>query len=554
MINSNIMKFKGNKQLNLRNKSISLTTTNHKKLIYKIIKAQKLGEIKTKTRRISQIMDSIGGTFKIKNKNQKKVESDLMNQNLTKINFRRSLLVQKKLKDLDKLNTEFDKEFINEKFFFYDNNEINRNNNYDSFSDEEGDYDKYITSQNSININLNFDSEQRRIFSILYRKNKKNENRPFSDYIKNKKLYDLKSNIEYVCGIKLDEENSNNKDEIFKDELDKNTHYIIPKRKPRFIRDKNKNESFTPCIRYDKSKIFFEKNYDLSKSKENKRENFKNKDLRYYFGKNIRKKMFLKKNDITPIKNKGKIINIEKEKNKLEETEKLTDIKNEEYQENAFKSLTISNTFSKIKYKNFFHNNKRKNSKRCIKNLKTENNNSNRKKISSILKNLLKETCLLNNELKIGINIISSNFNDYKVKPKKNNQNLDLDLEKIRKDLNLNQVKTIIKDSDIIIKNEKKMEKKIRKEDVHILRKVVNNILQEDRLANKNIIYNNNSLSSKLKKIMERKIKNRKVVEPDEPGEEKKQMIKLFTNDSPDFFNLNHLTNLIKRYKTMKIK
>ena len=51
------------------------------------------------------------------------------------------------------------------------------------------------------------------------------------------------------------------------------------------------------------------------------------------------------------------------------------------------------------------------------------------------------------------------------------------------------------------------MEKKIRKEDIYILRKVVNTVLQEDRLTNKNTIYNNNSLNSKLKKIFERKIK-----------------------------------------------
>jgi hypothetical protein len=28
----------------------------------------------------------------------------------------------------------------------------------------------------------------------------------------------------------------------------------------------------------------------------------------------------------------------------------------------------------------------------------------------------------------------------------------------------------------------------------------------------------------------------------------------LFKNDQPNFFNINHLSNLIKRYKTMKIK
>ena len=115
-------------------------------------------------------------------------------------------------------------------------------------------------------------------------------------------------------------------------------------------------------------------------------------------------------------------------------------------------------------------------------------------------------------------------------------------------------MKPIIRESDIIIKNDKKIEKIIRKEDAVFLKRVVNTVLQEDRLANKNFVYNSDSLSSKLKKILERKIKDRNIIENIEPEEEKKQIFKLFKNDQPNFFNINHLSNLIKRYKTMKIK
>ena len=101
------------------------------------------------------------------------------------------------------------------------------------------------------------------------------------------------------------------------------------------------------------------------------------------------------------------------------------------------------------------------------------------------------------------------------------------------------------------------MEKKIRKEDTAILREIVNTVLQEDRLVSRNAVFNNNSLNSKLKKIMERKIKSRNVLEnedKDEEENEKIQIIKLFKKDNPDFFNIKHLSNLIKRYKTLKIK
>ena len=555
MINNNKIKLKEKNQPKPKNKSVSFATSKQKKLLYEILKNQKLNEIKNKTRRVSQIMDKIGETFNTKKRNSKIYQSDLITQNLTKINFRRSLLIQKQLKVLDKLNNEFDREYINDKFDFnYDNR-----NNYHYYSDSEDEYDKYMVNQNDEN--LQFNSEQRRIFRLLFRKNENNENRPFSDYKKNKKLNDLKSNIEYICGIKLDEDNIENKNEMTKDELEKNTHFFIPKRNPRFIRDKNKTENFTPTMQYDKTKIFYEKKYVNSIYNNDKSKKFINHTLQNYFTKKSlhKKKLFLKKSEISPIKKKkrkpntSKEENVKKEKEEEKEKEQFPYLQDEELKENKFKTLTITKTFKKIGLKNFSHNN-RNNSKRHIKYLKTENNTTGRKKMFEILTNLLKETYLLNNDLKIGIKIISSHLNDYKQKPKKKDTETDLDIEKIRKDLKLNKINPIIRESDIIIKNEKKMEKRIRKEDAQILRQIVNTILQEDRLANKNTVYNSDSLGSRLKKIIDRKMKTRNVLEPDEPGEEKKQMIKLFKNDAPDFFNMTHLSNLIKRYKTMKIK
>ena len=105
-----------------------------------------------------------------------------------------------------------------------------------------------------------------------------------------------------------------------------------------------------------------------------------------------------------------------------------------------------------------------------------------------------------------------------------------------------------------MIRNELKMERKLRKEDALILREVVNKILQEDRLINKEVVINNNSLNNKLKKILERRVKPMGINENEEPESDKFQILKLFKNDNPDFFNMRHLSNLIKRYKTMKIK
>ncbi len=541
--NNNIIKLKEKNQPKSRNHSISLTTAGKNKLIYEIFKERKLNELKNKAHRLSVIMDSIGDSLNSKKRNSKNVQDGLLTQNLTKINFRKSLLIQKKLKDLDKLNEEFDKEFINQKYDEKDN----KDNNYDSSSEDE------FSNNNGIqkDINLDFNSEQNRILKILFRKNKNNENRPFSDYKRNKKLNDLKSNIEYVCGIKLTEENDENRKT--ENELTKNSHYFIPKRNRCFVRDKLKNDSFTPSMKYDKSKIFAKKKYGKSQIKNDKNRQYPT--LQSYFSKikySYRNKLFLNKKEISPIK-KSKI----KSKNDggNNELENLPDLKNEDFNDTKYKTLDSTKNFCKLRLNKISQNTKRNNSKIYIKKLKTENNISDRKKISFLLTNLLKETYTLNNDLKFVLNIITSHLKDYKnTNPKKESKKNDLNIAQLRKDLNLIKMKPIIRESDIIIKNEKKIEKIIRKEDAVFLKRVVNTVLQEDRLVNKNFVYNSNSLSSKLKKILERKIKDRNIIENIEPEEEKKQIFKLFKNDQPNFFNINHLSNLIKRYKTMKIK
>ena len=540
--NSNKRKSKEKNQPKSRNKSISLTTASKNKLIYEIFKERKLKELKDKAHRLSVIMDTIGETINTKKRKSKIGPDELLTQDVTKINFRRSLLITKKLKDLDKLNEEFDKEFINQKYEEKDNKE----NNYVSSSED--DYGNNNEKQNDTN--PDFNSEQNRIFKILYRKNKNNENRPFSDYKKNKKLKDLKSNIEYVLGIKSTDEDEDDKRKD--NELTRNTHYSVLKRNPYFVREKLKNDSFTPSMKYDKSNIFAPKKYGKSRSKNGKIIQYQ--ILQSYFSKkkySYRNKLFLSKNEVSPIKKKT--IKLKKDEEKKEE-ENLPDLKIEDSNDVKFKTLDNTKNFHKLRLKKITQSQKRNNSKIFIKKLKTENNASDKKRISFILTNLLKETCTLNNDLKFKLNIITSHLNDYKHKPKKEGEKKDLDIEQLRKELKLIKMKPIIRESDIIIKNEKKIEKIIRKEDAVFLKRVVNTVLQEDRLANKNFVYNSNSLSSKLKKLLERKIKDRNVIELVEPGEEKKQIFKLFKNDQPNFFNINHLSNLIKRYKTMKIK
>ena len=531
-----------------RNKSQSLKNTNNNKLIYELLKKQKLNKINDKVRRLSQVMGTIGDTYKIKNRNSKILPINLMNQYLTKINFKRSLLVQKQLRNIDKMNEEFDKEFINQKFI----SRGKKYNNYESSSEDEN--SNYSINQK--NSNLDFNQEQIKILQLLFHKNKNDTNLSyFSDYKQKKKLKDLKLNIEYVFGINLDKENNDNKNENTTDELNKNTHFYIPLRNPSFNREKNKNGNFIPSLKYDRTKLYFEKSYGLSNFKNESSKTYINNTLHTYNSRNnpYKNEFNLKSNEIPPIKNIKKNYKNKIELNKNNEIKHFSLSKNKDKSDIKFKNINNTKSLNKLKL-NKTSINTRNNSPKKFQVLKTENNIIDRKKVSFILKKFYRDNCLLKKDLKFGINIISSHLKDYKKESKKKNKETNLDIAKIREELNLNKISPIIKESDILLKNEKKMEKKIRKENIYILRKVVNTVLQEDRLTNKNTIYNNNSLNSKLKKIFERKIKNRNVLDLDDSEDENVQMLKLFKKDAPDFFNISHLSNLIKRYKTMKIK
>ena len=542
------LKLKEKNQSKSRNKSISWKTTSNNKFFYELMKNHKLNELKNKARRASEIMFTIGATFKPKRSAPKVLSSDLLNPTLIKINYRRSLLVQKKLRDIDKMNQEFDHEYINQRFM----NKNNKYKNYESFSEDESEKD--TSDKNDINIGLN--SEERRILKTLFSNDQNdndNDNRPFSEYKKFKKLKDLKSNIEYICGIKLDRKNTNSKIERLKEELSKNTHYYIPLRNPSFLRCKNNEISFTPSLKYDKTKIYYEKKYDKFKTSKN---DISSKYINYSLLSNLAKKnpnvtkLIINKKEISPIRKK-KILTIQDNDCK----EELPKLGNNGYNNDKFK--TINNTtksFHKLKITNLDNKTNRNSYIDKFKVLKTENNISDRNRISLILKNLLKDNYSLKNELKFGINLFSNQLKDYKIQPKKKPEELNLDIRKIRKELKLDKLSPIIKESDIMIKNELKMERKLRKEDASILREVVNKILQEDRLIHKEVVINNNSLNNKLKKILERRVKPMGINENEEPESDKFQILKLFKNDNPDFFNMRHLSNLIKRYKTMKIK
>jgi hypothetical protein len=63
-------------------------------------------------------------------------------------------------------------------------------------------------------------------------------------------------------------------------------------------------------------------------------------------------------------------------------------------------------------------------------------------------------------------------------------------------------------------------------------------------------------LNAKLKRLGDRKKKgiNQEEKEVNLNQQERVEMIRLFKNDGPDFFNEDYLSSLIKRYKTLNVK
>jgi len=606
-------KNRNNKQLILNKAHTAFKTILKEKLdmggprtttfLYNIKKRQKLNSLKEKTHKVSLYMNTLGESFKTINRNINSESNPLMISNLTNISFKRSLLIRNRLRNIDKMNKEFDKEYSNAVNL---NPEYKYNNIEIKEVDEE--YEERIKKEKSIR-DANFKAESMKIFNILFKK--KSEEGSLSDYKKNKKLNELKSSIDYICGVETKGQNGNNKKDP-----NKIPHYTIQIKSPSFIREKTKNVSFTPSVKYNKSKVYYHKKYELSQEKIDKNKKLfqrinktvqtspSNKIKYKITGRNANIKTEQNENNsskfniISPIKtNNEEIIVKDKDNSKNENSffgenniinknninknnekinYKLPDIKLKEYNQNNFKTIPNLVTFSPKQRHTSLENNlilpKKYNfsmkdiNKRC----KTANNISrsrineksnislsNKKNFFPLLKGLLKDNYNLKKDLKLGFNIITNMINDFKKVPKKKAAKHELNIDKLRKDLKLYNSGDVIDEIDLVMNNVKKMEKFVKKKDIYFLRKIAKTVLREDQLANKNLIFDNNNINNKLKKIFERR--NKKNNQDEAMGvnldkQERIEMIKLFKNDGPDFFSEDYLSNLIKRYKTLKVK
>jgi hypothetical protein len=546
-------------------------------------------------------MNNFEKSYKSININLNSIHNSAMIANLAKINFRKSIMVRHKLKNLDKMNEEFDREY-----FKFDLNLDNQNKKlYQEKIDLE--YQKRIKRENKIR-KEKFKAESIKIMNILFKKDNE-EGGSFSDYKKNKKLNELKSSINYICGTDPKKKNSHNTI----------SHYNEVIKSPSFIREKNKNTNFTPSVRYDKSNVFFNKKYELVQDIMDKDKKyiehifntiqispFKNKKRKYKM--KVKNPLFKTEqnesqkdstnNKESPIKitedhNVSKTISNEKnnsDKNLIKNSkfqstkniniEKLNTesvfthrVRSKKFMTNSPKKKRNPISDSKIDLPPKFFSTKKEKKNRCqtAKNVSRQNTYFNdinniskskgKKKIYPLLMNLLDDNYKLKEDLKLGFNIITNMINDFKKTKKAKVVKNELNIRKLREDLKLIKVPPVVDEIDVVMNNVNKMEGLMRKKDIDTLRKVAKTVIREDILANKNMIYENNPLT--VRKIYEKKGKdnnndNNKINDEDNgetlAEQERAEMLRLFKNDKPDFCNEEYLAHLIKRIRSLKVK
>ena len=583
-------------------KRINLLGHATQEFIFQLEKRKKLNSLKERSNKVYKYMNNLGQSFKSFTSNLNSQSNPLMMANLTNISFRRSILIRNRLRNLEKMNKQFDRDYNVYNFTLNLKKENqNRIEEIDEESDKRRKRDMKLRKDN-------FKVESMKIFNILYKKNK--EGISFSDYKKNKKLKELKTSIDYICGTESKRQKGKNQNNI-------NTisHYNDVIRSPSFIREKSKNASFTPSVKYNKTNVFYSKKYELVQELMDKDKKFiekKNKTLQISPQNKIKYRIkaknlkFLlsqsnknnnhKKNKLLelPIKitdpneihlpkeihspkkhyseNKvNRLLGISQKENDKED---IISIRHKvtfspiqrhpklETEKNLFKIYNTINQEKKIRIKTAYNiSGRTKNDTNTNESISFSK--SSRNKIYPLIKNLLDNNYKLKDDLKFGFNIITNMINDFKMKKKMKIIKNELNIDKLRKDLKLFNVGSFVDEVDVVMNNVNKMEKIMRKKDINMLRKVAKSVIREDKLANKNLIYENNPLHVKIKKISDRrnliKTKDKDEKNKDEEKEnmvieERAEMIKLFKNDGPDFNNEEYLSNLIKRYKSLKVK
>ena len=528
----------------------------------KIEKRMYLENIKTKTKRNTELLSKLSSTFRTC-RFQSDIKDPKIESNLFSIGVKRSSLLTKRMNIVKNMIQNFDNQFLinldNDKNSSKKNNnkkdelqKIEEESSFDindfGFNESKMDFNKNDSSKTNKNTNqpkLFLTSTMKKNYSFIkeYFKSKKGkkfmkEQEKIENRIKNyPKLLELEDAFKYYelfYNYKYFHTKEDNDFLSFsrrrKMERAMSSYYLRPRMKI--------YKSEETCVKCKKNKKFnvqkYKNNQNIHINKnivksENEDNNFINSERE--ISKNGTLKLSL--SDIDNNKNAFKLQNLESKSQKNIKNSLTTNIfkNNSKYNEKTRptsaslsqkgqSSLCINTNRLKLKKKTkseleLFESGI-SNSSSFYSNLifNKKNTNGNNKKTSIKLKKRIKKLSegiidngdKLKTELKQKYKSIIKQIEEEKRPISKIKKNRDIDINRIRKELKLNKRGEGIDENKLIMKNVDKLQKSLPKTHVDLMRSIAKIVINEDRMRHKPLVYDNsydNKLfKAKLKKEM----------------------------------------------------
>ena len=560
-----------------------------------------LNQITDRSRFNQNYIQKLGNSFKNYTINLRNEE---IANNLSRISTNRSLTLAKSIRKIEKMNEDFDFKYYdsyNLNFYKNQNNspkkeklwKLKNNNQLTEINEillNDNDENETILEENNNNNNdlksgLLKDEKELNIKQLI----RKNQKKLSKELIQQKKLKDLQTLLKFI----------DKQDEVPTLNNKKKNHRMQPviltySNTKTFSnsRENKINTIYQPSISYNKNNLFFEKKYSLiiDKLKHNSKENNtidinkevcspqKNdlKELNKSSSSHSIKTISMK--SIGTLSNKNSLYS---NKN-IQKNNKNKNVNKNYFRDNTKSTNCISNTNKLLKPKT---KNSSKKNKRNDKNSRNNSTHSNfntidnniynsdpirvkksdslkknkiitKKQIVPLVNKLLTEGDEIENEIKIKVKSLNGlNASDITAYNKRHKNRLNV--EKIRKKYNLDDVNPVINEENILIKNAKIVGKTLNNHQKAFLLTVAKTVVREDMLANK-FVNCDHSLMFKLNFLNERR-KNRFkfVLEKDNQNIKKKKseiekLFKVMKHNLPNFCDLNSLQSAIYKYRTLR--
>ena len=581
----------------------------------KVEKKMYLENINIKTKRNTELLSKLSSTYKTY-KMYSNSKDPLIESNLFKIGTKRSFLLSKRMNQVRNMIQDFDNEFSvnlninkNKKILSYNKND--KKKSLQKIEEESFDFDlnKINTKNKSKNDIENNDN------NLVKSKNslKKNSLMIKTNIFDNIEDLKKKKGTKFLKYQKIFEKNINNSEKMLQltdafkyYELLYNYKYFLTKKDNEFLsfsRRKKMKRAFSSYYSTIKTKLF---NYEDKKCNQNKKNDFQqyknsmkinllnfvnisNEDNNNYHN-TQREKTNINKKEL-----KLSLENSEKKQKNLKRAfsgfipqnnnnQNLITI-NSKYNKNTIRptSSTISQTAQSTKHSNsnkqqfntkinldldldsVFSDISSFNNQNIINKKKTSNINKKNlslpKKIRNLSEGIIDVGGKLKTEIKSKYKSIMKQLEDDKKPVTKVKKDRNINIKKIRQDLNLRRRGNGIDEQKLIMDNVNKLYKSLPKKHVNLMRSIAKIVINEDRMRHRplfyNDIYDNKLFKMRLKNEMFdaqcEMAKIRKTLSKNKKEKDFKQQVKkLMKNDMFLFFDVDSLKQALNKYKVLR--